>query len=185
MRILVCLLALLWAAPNALSAYRCIDEKGATHFEDVPPAACANVTTYEISGSGAVVRKIDPASSPAEQKAGRVERERRLDTDRAAVDAKRRDRALLDSYTSDREIDAARDRNLDILRERLAAAVARMKSIEEREQQPSQLRADLEKIASEKSTLSVSIARYERDFEQTRAQFEADKKRWIELRGPR
>ena len=203
MRIPVCLLALLWA-PLALGAYKCVDEKGATHFGDAPPEACAKVKTYEIGKSGAVVRTLEPAATAAEQHAGRAEREQKRDTDRAATEAKRRDRALLDSYTSDREIDAARDRNVEMLKGRLAATVLRMKPIEQREKDleraiesykarkpgmagevPSQLRTDLEKAANEKSSLAATIGRYETDLEQTRRQFEADRKRWIELHGSR
>ena len=203
MRILVCLLALLWT-PLVLGAYKCVDEKGLTHFGDAPPEACIRVKTYELNKSGAIVRTIEPAGSAAEQKAGRAEREQKRDTDRAATEAKRRDRALLDSYTSDREIDAARDRNVEMLKGRLASAVLRMKPMEQREKEleravesykarkpgmagevPPQLRADLERVANEKSSLAATIGRYETDLEQTRTQFEADRKRWIELHGSR
>ena len=203
MRILVCLLSLL-CAPLALGAYKCVDEKGATHFGDAPPEACAKVKTYEISKSGAVVRTLEPAATAAEQQAGRAEREQKRDTERAASEMKRKDRALLDSYSSEREIDAARDRNVEMLKGRLTAAVLRMRPIEQREKEleraiesykarkpgmagevPAQLRADRERVASEKSSLAATIGKYESDLEQTRAQFEADRKRWIELRATR
>lgn len=197
------LVSLLLCAP-AWGAYKCVDEKGATHFGDAPPPACATVKMYELGKSGAVVRTIEPTGSAADQRAGAAEKAKSRDNDRAAIEAKRRDAALVDTYNSEREIDAARDRNLELLKARLGVALARQKPLEEREKElertiethkamkpgktgfvPVALRADLEKVQAEKAAVAASIARFEAELEQMRKQFDADKKRWIELRGSR
>ncbi|HET9650826.1 MAG TPA: DUF4124 domain-containing protein, partial [Usitatibacter sp.] len=77
------------------AAYKCIDEKGRVHYEDVPPAACANVVIYEVGAAGNVVRRIEPGQAPSPSPphdAGKTP-----ETDRAALDRERRDRTLLDT----------------------------------------------------------------------------------------
>src|SRR5689334_3950381 len=55
---LVAVLAL--HASVAGAAFKCVDEKGITHFGDTPPAACANVLMLEVTPSGTVLRRIEP-----------------------------------------------------------------------------------------------------------------------------
>jgi len=49
---------------------------------------------------------------------------------------------------------------------------------------PPAVEQDLEKVSAERAQLAASVARFQKDFEQTRTQFDTDKARWIELRGP-
>jgi hypothetical protein len=119
-------------AVPALAAFKCIDEKGRTHIEDTPPAACENVVTYEISRSGTVLRKIEPAGANAHAK---EDKDKAAEAAKTAAEQKRRDRALLDSYSSEREINATRDRNVEMLKTRLSAAREVLHKAETREQQ--------------------------------------------------
>ena len=61
MRTLVCA-ALLVAAFDASSSFRCVDSRGKSHFGDTPPPACADVVTQELSPSGNVIRAGGDAS---------------------------------------------------------------------------------------------------------------------------
>src|SRR5213075_226421 len=104
-------LFLLSLASSAGASYRCVDAQGKTHVGDSSPPACASAVTFEISRSGAIVRRIDPASSADASNAAT----QRQAADRVAA-AKRADRALLDSYTSIQEIDRARERSVEMIR---------------------------------------------------------------------
>jgi hypothetical protein len=172
------------AAPAAFGAYRCVDDKGKSHFEDVPPAACHNVVIYEVSASGTVIRKIDPTAAAT----GKGEKDK--DAERKASEQKRRDAALLDSYNSEGEIDMARDRNLDLIKTRLDAAKVNLERAEQRvaqvkgvAQKNPALQPDLDKAEAEKASTQATVARFEKDYEQTKVQFEVDKRRWNELKG--
>ena len=183
------LAALLAAAPVAQAAFKCVDEKGKSHFQDSPPAACANVTIYEVSPSGSVIRRIEPtkAGGTAVKDAA---------AERQAAEQKRRDRALLDSYSSAGEFDVARDRNLEIIKARLEATKSRLAQVESREADLKRavasykgkpapvVEVDLEKVSAEREQLQASVARFQKDYDQTRTQFDTDKARWIELKGP-
>ena len=193
MKKLAIVVAAFLSAPAAWGAYKCVDEKGKSHFEDTPPPACANVVIYETSPSGAVVRRIEPSRTTEQGKQAEMDK----DASRRAADQKRRDRALLDSYTSESEFDIARDRNLDIIKSRLEAAKARYALVDKRygevqrgiegykkanQKVPGPLEADFETVQAERTALAASIARMEKEVEHTRTQFDADKSRWLELR---
>ena len=161
----ICLLALLTTcALPALAAFKCTDEKGRTHFEETLPEACANIVTYELSRSGNVIRKIEPTRAKVDDSA---DRQKAAEDQKAGMERKRHDAMLLDSYGSEREIDAARDRNVDMLKNRLSAA----KTTAQKAKQP-----------GERATANATVARIEKDIEATQTRFAADKARWIELR---
>ena len=193
MKRLAIVVAAFLLSPLAWAAYKCVDEKGKSHFEDTPPPACANVVIYETSPSGAVVRRIEPSRTTEQGKQAEMDK----DASRRAADLKRRDRALLDSYTSESEFDIARDRNLDIIKSRLEAAKTRYALVDKRygevergiegykkskQKAPAPLEADFESLQAERTSLAASIGRMEKEVEHTRTQFDADKSRWLELR---
>ncbi|HET7401566.1 MAG TPA: DUF4124 domain-containing protein [Usitatibacter sp.] len=166
----------------ASAAFKCVDEKGKAHYEDVPPAMCANVVIYEVNPSGLVVRKIEPVAArpPA------VEVKKAEPPDRAAIDRERRDRTLLDTFANEREIDTARDRSLDLIRSRRETAQARLTQVTKHRQQlesgPAAGRADLQSVVAEQQSLEHSIAGYDTETRRITEQFETDKKRWRELK---
>ncbi len=204
-------LAIVLAAGQAAAAYKCVDEHGATVVADVPPAGCATVPIYEISKSGNVLRKMDPTPTPEQLKARREDEARRKEQARAAAEQKRKDDALLSTYSSDREIDITRDRNIDPIRNRIAGARERIAEVEKREEAvaaelefysagkarakargkgkdagehraPPTLLAEQEHLRKEKATLLASIASAEKEIETVKARYDADKKRWIEVK---
>lgn len=188
----ICILALAACAMPATGAFKCVDEKGRTHIEDTPPAACANVVTYEINRSGAVIRKIEPGAVVGDERAAKA---KAADDEKASAEQKRRDKAILDSYASEREIDVVRDRNIATLNTRLSASRANLQKAELREKEvqrladskgravSTELAADLERAKTERAAAAASVARLEKDLDATQARFAADKKRWLELRG--
>ena len=167
MRTLVCIL-FACAVSSAWASFKCVDANGATHIGDAPPPACANVIMYEIGPSGAVVRRIEPTGNAA---AGAASAASAHEAEKAAAAAKRRDRALLDSYTSAQEIDRARDRNVEMLRARIESTDLRMRQLKQND--------------PEQQSLAASKARLQKELEETQGRFDADKARWIELRAGR
>jgi hypothetical protein len=180
-RILLLLLAA--AAIPAQAAFKCTDEKGVSHYEDVPPAACANVTVTEVSRSGSVIRKIEPtkAATPPEPK--------KAETDRATLDRERRDRTLLDTYSDEREIDRSRDRSLELIKARKQSAESQLVLVKKRRAQveanKSSQKSDVEGVAKEEATIEHTLAGYDAEIARVTAQFETDKMRWRELSSAR
>jgi hypothetical protein len=198
-----CVSGLFLAAPLSFAAYRCTDAKGITHFGDTPPAQCGNVRIYELNKAGVVVRVIEP-SLTAEQVAERErERAKAQEASRAAADARRRDNALLATYTTEKEFALALERDLRAIDDRIKAARERILAIDarrselieelefyaagrgkafgKRREPPPELVAEQDRLREEKGRLIERITRDEATMEEIRVRNERDRKRWMEL----
>jgi hypothetical protein len=205
----ICMLLALLYAPVAAAEYKCVDAKGLTHIGDTPPAACADVVMYEISKTGRVLQKIDPTPTPDQLKARLDEADRKKEQERVAGEQKRKDLALLNTYSSERELDVARDRNIEPLRGRIRSAQERLETIAKREKEvqeelefykagqskavkgredparreaPPALVAEHERIVKERESLTRGIAVQEKEIEALRAKYDTDKQRWLALK---
>lgn len=96
------------AAPVSASMFVCTTPGGRTITSDRPPPECANVPIRELRADGTVRRVIEPPLTP-EQRQARAEqalREQRLQDARRAQ--ARQDIALLETYATEKDIEAAR-----------------------------------------------------------------------------
>lgn len=193
----------------AQAAYRCVDDKGMTHFGDTPPAACKGVPIHEISKSGTVKRTIDPTPSAEEIARRKEEAARKREEEREREEQKRRDMTLLQTFTTEREFDVALERNVEPLKGRIRLAQDRIKALDKRlgdiaeemefykagksskakvaagkaaNEPPRPLLDERERLANEKAGLERTIAGYERDIEALRKRYETDKTRWVTLK---
>ena len=202
---LILLVAASLAAPFAGATYKCVNEKGVTLIGDTPPDGCEHVEMYEMSPSGQVLRKIDPTPTPDQQKAYAADADRRRAAEKAAAEQKRKDSALMNTYSSEKEIDIARDRNTEPIRSRIKSAKQRIEAVNKRIKQldeemefyksgkskkksdkasgpPQNLVADRESSVKERESLEGSIKDAEKEIEVVKARYEADKARFVELK---
>lgn len=198
-----CLLLAALYASAAGAAYKCVDEKGVTHIGDTEPAACANVMMYEVSRSGMILRSIEPTPTPEQLKVKLEEAERKKEAEKAAAEQKRKDLALLSSYSNEREFDVARDRNIEPLTGRIYNSKDRIKVIDKRlkeiddemefykagksktaktREAPMPLVHELERARKEREALEKGVAASEREIEALKVKFDTDKKRWLDLK---
>ena len=93
--------------------YKWVDENGQTHFGDKIPPKYQMKKHQELNQSGGVVKQYEAAETP-EQRAERrrLEREKKK-AELAAKKQQQRDRVLLDTYTTERDLILARDSRLD------------------------------------------------------------------------
>ncbi|MGZ5031703.1 MAG: DUF4124 domain-containing protein [Usitatibacter sp.] len=202
----IALLLAVMFAPAAMAAYKCVDEKGVTHVGDTPPAGCATVVMYEISASGMVLRRIEPTPTPEQLKAIADGAARKKEMEKAANEQKRKDEALLNTFSGEREFDVVRDRNIAPIKGRIVSAQERIKAVEKRQKEleeemefykagkatkdvgskpreaPPMLGAELQHLTAEKKVLETNIAMHEKEIEELRNKFETDKKRWVALK---
>jgi hypothetical protein len=198
-------LVVLAFAPAAHAVFKCVDEQGRTHIGETPPAACDKVPVTELSKSGYVLRRIDPTPTPEQQKVREEEARRKRDAEKAAAEQARQDKALLNTFASEKEFDVARDRNIEPFNGRIQGAQDRIREIDKRlvelDQQietykagrsrknaaqevevPPIFSSEQERLAREKHSLASSIAANEKEVRAQRERFDRDKKRWVELR---
>ena len=95
-------------APASATLFVCTADDGRTITADRPPGECANLPVKELRPDGSVRRIIEPPLTE-EQRRARVEKLRReyLEQEAKRTQA-RRDIALMETYASEAEIEAAR-----------------------------------------------------------------------------
>jgi hypothetical protein len=189
-------LVLLLAAAGAQAAnmYKWVDDKGVVHYTDKLPADVVDKGSVELSKQGIPLKRTEAAPTPEQRRAKQLEeeRQRQLAREREVVD--RRDRALLESYTSPEEIDLARSRALGTLEALMQSAQVYSASLLKRRQEleaqrrtygdkvPATVERELDGIGSELARQDALIGERKREIAAVTARYDADKQRWKELR---
>jgi len=184
------------AAPlSAANLYKWVDEKGVTHYTDKMPPDAVDKANVEMNKDGIAVKRTEPAPTPEQRRAKALEEERLKATARERETVDRRDRALMQSYTTEDEIDLARNRALGTIDTQVASAQAYSQQLAKRRDElqakrksfgskpvPAAIDTELESIADELSKQAALIAERKRDSAVITARYDQDKQRWRELR---
>ena len=159
-----------------------------------PPARSPSSPVTVMDNQGRVLKTLkDPPTKEAlAAKAAEEERER----DKAKVDAEqaRKDRILLDSYTTEGEIDLARNRASHAIEQQMEIARSYTASLAKRQaelqKQKSELGAkglppaeeqELGRLKAEIEAQNASVMQKKQDLERIVARYAADKRRWQEI----
>lgn len=188
--------AMLLAAGTAQAAmYRWVDGNGRVHYSDTLPTTFQKSGGAELSKQGNVIRRTQ---SEAERQA---EAERRAEQKRIEVEQGKQaqlDRALTQTYTTEAEIDLARDRALEhhklaikgaeirgkAVEANLAELKARIANIEKAGRPVSpNLKEQLDQVTRESLDLKRTILNNEEAMVQVGEKYAADKARFRELTG--
>ena len=107
------LLFILCSVPAQAKLYKWVDDNGQTHFGDKIPTQYLSKEHKELNEQGATVKTHDAAETEEERAEKRKqERARKEEEKKARLQAKR-DRVLLDTYTTERDLIAAKTARLD------------------------------------------------------------------------
>lgn len=187
------LLGLGLVAPAA-SRVTCCDVGGKRTCGDPEPAQCVNKAKTEFT-KGGVAKEVE-APLTAEQRAAReADIVRKKEEEKKAAEQARRDRALLDSFSSEKDFDTARDRaiadiekNAEQAKNRLDAALKKQEKLNKEKEffqkKPipqdlqSQIRDNESEIAAQQKALQEKDVR----IGEIRARYEADKTRYRTLK---
>jgi hypothetical protein len=183
-------------AAGAAKIFKWVDEKGVTHYGGAIPPEYKDQASTEMSKHGLTVRKIDAATTGGEQKKAAEEKAiKDREEKQRAFEQRRRDMALMNTYTSAREIDEHRERTLQVPMQTLKGLEPRLKKAQDRLASLQGQAAALAKkgkptdvldqdIADEKveiDSLKADVERGQAQIEAIKAKFDADKKRYLEL----
>ena len=100
------------SAQTPTTMFTCV-ANGKTYSADRPPAECANSDMRELNRDGSVRRVIPRPLTVEEQRARALEAKKKLEEEERVLAQRRRDRALLEAYANDAEIEAARRKSLE------------------------------------------------------------------------
>jgi hypothetical protein len=179
-----------WAA----GTYKWVDEQGVVHYSDqAPPETPAKGATV-LDKEGRQVKRIEPPLSPQQQKAQAEEEERQRTLAKAREDQARKDKALMQSYTSEEEIDIARTRAISTIEGQIKSAQAysadlkgRQQTIAQRKETfagkpiPIELERESASVDAEISRQTILIRQKQEELAQAATKYDTIKQRWHEI----
>lgn len=181
-------------AVAAGSFFCCIDESGKQVCGDILPPACYGRAYRELGDSGRTLRQIE-APLTAEQRAQRAaEEERRKVQDDAIREQKRKDKALLDTYGTEKDIDTLRRRaeqdvatSIKRAEDRIAEARVKRQRFEneaefyKKKQMPAEIEKGLRDAEYEIKAQESVIESKKKDLEAVHLKYDEDRRRFLEL----
>jgi len=189
-----------WLALGAMPAtaagmYKWTDDQGVVHYSDQMPADAVNKGGVVYDKQGRQLKKIEPTLTPEQIKAKEIENERQRVIAKAQEDKMRRDIALTHSYTSEEEIDFARNRSLLAIDSQVKSAETYVADLNRRQQElkknklaygdkpaPASLDNELAGLDEELARQAKVLAQRRAEITTINAKYEADKLRWREIR---
>jgi hypothetical protein len=163
---LLCLAAT--ATDSGAGMYRWVDDKGQVHYGDSIPPQYANQGHVELSAQGRVMKRVEGSARSEDERRRRDEAaQQEANKAREAQDQRRRDMALLATFADEKEIDRARDRAIQQEQLLLDSLVLMRKQSKSRD---------------ESARLDEMIRMRQKNIEDIRARYEADKTRYRQIK---
>ena len=160
-RLLILIMSALFAVSAQAGLYRWVDEYGTVHYGDKVPAKYLKQEHQELNEHGTTVKKHDRAMTAeerAEKRKQDAERKRLENEQRAKA---LRDRVLTDTYTTERDLIAAKDARLDAIDSQLQLSKELIKNTEEKVTKTEKLIQNMK--ASGKVVPEATYAKLERE----------------------
>jgi len=175
-------------------SYCCVDSDGRQQCGNVLPASCYGKAYRELDSKGRTIKRHEAALTP-EQK---VQREKELalkkEMERQALEETRRNRALLNTYASEKDIDAALEKALVELEKSVKAARDKLTEATKRKDKlmgeaefykkkgmPPELKRQIQDNESEIKAKEKELQAREQEREDIRKRFEDEKQRYRDL----
>ncbi len=105
-------LAALAQAKAQAHSFRCVTKDGKKYYGSTIPRQCIGQPVEAMSASGRVLYRVDADADEKAREAKEAEAAKKRIEDAASREESRRNRALLATYTSEKDIEDARDRAL-------------------------------------------------------------------------
>ena len=193
--VLAAIFALLPLAAGAQSSYRCVGKDGKKYYGSAVPPQCLGQPVEQLNDQGMVVKRFDAAASAAEREKKAAEEEERKKREALSKEEGRRSRALLATYTSEKDIDQARSRALKDNEGAVKDIEGRIVSLKKRQDElkkelefyqgktkpPAKLEHDVRNAEFDVKTQQELLAAKKKEVEQINARYDDDKKRYNEL----
>ena len=198
--VLAAMLALLPFAAGAQS-YRCVGKDGKKYYGQNLPTECLGQPAEQLNAQGMVIKRIDPQASAADRAKKESEDEERKKRESANKEEGRRNRALLATYTSEKDIEQSRARALQEneaavkeIEGKIAALKKRQAELEKefasfkggKNAPPPRLAQDIKGAEFDIKTQQELLAGKKKDVDAINARYNDDKRRYNELtKGPK
>lgn len=190
------LLTALLAAPAASQQrmYKCMDAKGKVYYTQIPPQECLGRATDELNKSGRVINRNEVPPTAEQRAAREAARTKKLEDDAKAKEERRKNMSLLNTYSSEKDVEDARARALAGTEAAIKASERRIADLQKRQKEleaekdfyakktlPSKLTMDIRNTEFEIQTQTDSIEAKKKDMSVINAKYDEDKRKYLEL----
>ncbi len=181
--------------------YRCTGKDGKKYRSDTIPQQCIGEPIELLNSQGFVVKRIDPVGEEKDRVAKEANAAKRRELETANKETDRRNRALLATYTSEKDIESARSRALAENQNAVSAFEQKIAQIKERRARyekelalydekkdkggnpPTVLKENISNADMDLQAQEGLVAQKKKDAEAINAKYDDDKKRFRELMG--
>jgi chromosome segregation ATPase len=186
------------AQAQSASTFRCVGADGKKYYGNTIPPQCYGRLVEQLNSQGMVVKRIDPDAKALSEKEMESKLQEKVEKDKreAAVrESTRRDRALLATYTSEKDIDEARERALEDNNKAIREVEERIAEIRKRQadyekelefytgknQPPAKLTDDILSAQTDLKAKQELLEVKKREVSGINAKYDEDKKRYADL----
>ncbi len=177
--------------------YKWVDDNGTTHYGETIPPEYANKDATQLNDKGFVEKRIEKLT-PEEKHAKKEDEAKKIADQQAALESKRRDSALLSTFSNEKEIDDARKRSTQQVEARIDSVKTMLESaqgtlaghLKEKDDLTRQnkkidptLTEDIAEDQAKVDKLQMEQAQNDKELATVKARFDADKLRYRELKG--
>ncbi len=190
-----------FSLPVAAKMYKWVDDQGVTHYGETIPPEYSDKSRSELNKQGRVIKQqevLTPEEARATRSAREQEEAKKRAEEQTALESKRRDSALLNTYSNVNEIDLARKRNLQQVELRIDGISANLKiatnnvaSLQKEAEGyssatkplPDSLKEDLKEAEARQQRLQQDLEKAQAEKAAINARYDSDKARYKELTG--
>jgi Domain of unknown function (DUF4124) len=196
-------IAAVTAVSPAWATFKCVDERGVTHYGDTMPPQCATRDVSEMSREGSVLRRYSAPLTAEQQKAREAEMTRRAEETKLIATQRQKDLSLIATFGAEKEFDTARDNDIAQLDARQVTLNTRIadtdrliqKYTDELEfykagkgknavakEPPPELTKNIARVNADRQALARESARVDTEKAAITARYETEKARWKKLK---
>ncbi|MEO7623590.1 MAG: DUF4124 domain-containing protein [Gallionella sp.] len=183
--------------PVVAKLYKWVDDKGTTHYGETIPPEYADKDRVELNQAGRII-KNEAVITPERRRAKELEDAKKRDDDKLALEQKRRDRTLINTYSNVKEIDQARlrsvqqvDAKINVLNSYIKTATDNLSALQKEADAytaankniPASLNEDLQEAGSRLIKLQHDAEQPNTEKAALETRFAEDKARYMELTG--
>jgi hypothetical protein len=194
-RSLILLLCAALAGPAAAQKlYKYTDASGKVVYTDKMPVDSAGKPNEQLNRQGTITKRNEGAMTPEQLAAKEAERKRKLDEDMAAKEEKRKNMALLNTYSSEQDIAEARERALRTNAEAVEEAKQKLAEVQKRQKglaveaeffkkkpMPAHLKQDIQVNEAAIASHTELLDKKKREIEVINAKHDEDLRRYREV----
>jgi DNA repair exonuclease SbcCD ATPase subunit len=174
------------------------DKAGKTSCGDKVPPEYQDNSVKELNRQGVTVKQSETALTPEQKKAQQAEVDRKKMEKQAATEQSRRDKALLDTFSSAKEIDLKRTRDIQLIESNIEAQQANLKNANDRQADarkridqvkkqnkpvPPTLQEEYDIAEASQAKIQAQIAQKRKEIADKHLEYDEMKKRFAELTG--